>query len=345
MFNSAQVPDAFEPLPWQRPFWGSLQQARRSGRLHHALLITGLAGIGKAWFARALAQSLLCSQPDSAGTPCGECRNCHWLRVGNHPDYRILEPDPESKSGEIKIDAVRDLSQSESLSAQAGGYKLTVIAPAERMNHYAANALLKTLEEPTSSSLFVLLSTRPNALPATVRSRCQHIHFPVPAEDLALAWLTRRWSSDLDCLLTLRLANGAPLAALDLMDSDMLRRREALLNEFLELGRGGGNPVSCAAAWMKLDLPLLLDWMGAWVADMLRLEAGQGQARLTNPDHGGALAEQAGRVHAASLHRYWQRLTEARTQLSGSNLNPQLVLETLLSHWHYIGAREHHGRT
>ncbi len=265
--------------------------------------------------------------------------------MGNHPDYQVLEPDPESKSGEIKIDAIRELSLSESLSAHAGGYKLTVIVPAERMNHYAANALLKTLEEPTAYRLFLLLSARPNSLSATVRSRCQHTHIPAPPEDLALKWLRPRWRGEQDSLLALRLANGAPLAALALMGSEMLGHREDLLREFLELGRGGGNPVSCAAAWMKLDLPLLFEWMAAWVADILRLGAGQGQARLCNPDHGGALAEQAGRIEAAVLHRYWQRLTQARTQLSTSNLNPQLLLETLLSHWHYIGARGSHGRT
>lgn len=343
--NEAESGAGFEVLPWHHPVWERWQQARRRGHLHHALLITGTAGTGKAWFADMLARSMLCGNPGESGMPCGECRDCRWLRAGNHPDYRTLQPDADSKSGEIKIDAVRELAGGEALSAQSGGYKITLISPAERMNRYAANALLKTLEEPVASSLFVLISARPAALPATVRSRCQRLHLPLPDEALALNWLKPRCPEGSDDLLALRLANGAPLAALRLLSSDMLPRREDLLREFLQLGRGAINPVPCAAAWMKLDLPLLFEWMGTWVADILRLGAGQGEARLNNPDHAAALAEQATRLDAAALHRFWQRLVEARGQLDGSNLNPQLLLENLLTHWYDIGVHQPHGRT
>jgi DNA polymerase-3 subunit delta' len=330
--------NGFELLPWQAAAWERFLQARADGRLHHAYLISGPRGVGKRHFARAIGQALLCRQPDAEGRPCCRCKDCHLFQVGNHGDFRVLGPEEDSRSGEIKVDAIRALAAADGLSSQSGGYKTVVIDPAERMNAYAANSLLKTLEEPAPSSIYLLLTARPQSLLPTIRSRCQALPIAVPPEQLALQWLSARTQPGLDPLAALRLAGGAPLAALDLMQREELGRRADLLTAFLQLAAGRGDPVALAAAWTKLDLPLLFEWMGTWVADMLRLSTGHRAPRLTNPDRVGDLAQRAAVLDQELLHRYWRKLIQARRQLEVTNLQPQLLLESLLCEWSGIGA-------
>jgi len=321
----------FALLPWQQALWLKVMQARSAGRLHHALLIAGMRGMGKIRLARSLAHSLLCHSPDAGGIPCGTCRGCRLFQAGNHPDLHRVEPDPESKSGGIKIEAIRDLAQEGSLSAHSGGYKVVIIAPAERMNGPAANSLLKTLEEPTASTQMVLVTAHPGRLLATIRSRCQQLHLMPPPESKALAWLRERTGVE-DPLLALRLANGAPLEAERLLDPELLRQREQALDAFLALGEGRGDPVGTAGAWMKMDLPLLFEWLGGWVADILRLCSRHPTPRLNNPDRGEQLARLSAGMSPVQLHRFWQRVVET-AELLQTNLNPQLMLESLLAQW------------
>lgn len=322
---------AFELLPWQQPRWRKLLRAHRDGRLHHALLIGGIRGMGKMRLAWNLAHFLFCTNPQARGAPCGNCRGCQLFRAGTHPDFRLVGPDPESKSREIKIEAIRALVEQVSLSASAGGYRVAIIAPAERMNRHAANSLLKTLEEPVANTLIVLVTDHPGRMLPTIRSRCQQLHDQPPAEAVGLDWLRQRTGAD-DSLLVLRLANGAPMAAVALLSSELLQQRNDLLNEFFMLADGQGDPVKTAESWMKLELPLLFEWMSGWVADILRLESRHPAVRLSNPDRSGDLSRQAGRLDPVALHRFWYRVVEAREQLQ-TNLNPQLMLESLLAEW------------
>jgi DNA polymerase-3 subunit delta' len=329
----------FELLPWHLGPWKRFLGARSGGRLHHAYLVSGLPGVGKQQFARCMGQALLCRQPDAEGRPCGRCKDCHLFQVGNHGDFRRLQPDEDSKSGEIRVDAIRDLAAADSLSSQAGGYKTMVIEPADRMNLQAANSLLKTLEEPASSSIYLLLTARPQALLPTIRSRCQALPIAVPPETQARDWLSARACPGSDALAALRLAGGAPLAALALLEREEMAQRGALLQDFLRLSGGEGDPVALAAAWTKGDLPLLFEWMGSWVADMLRLGCGHEAPRLSNPDRAAELARSAALLDGALLHRYWRKLVQARRELQTTSLQPQLLLESLLCEWSGIGTR------
>jgi DNA polymerase-3 subunit delta' len=328
----------FSLLPWHQEAWSRVQQARAGGRLHHALLIVGMPGLGKLRLAEALARSLLCHQPGADGMPCGACRSCHLTAVGNHPDLHRVEPDPESKSGDIRVAAVREMTQAETLSAHSGGFKIVIIDPAERMNAHAANSLLKTLEEPTPSTLLFLVTARPGRLLATIRSRCQRLALTPPAEAGGLAWLREQGVTE-DPLPALRQAGGAPLEALALLEPERLARRTGALDRFLELARGRGDPVALAAVWMHWDLPLLFGWMSGWVADVLRLASGLPEPRLDNPDRAGALRALAAGADRVALHRYWARLIDAREQVGHTNLSPQLVLEQLLADWFELAGR------
>jgi DNA polymerase III subunit delta' len=320
--------------PWLDPYWRQLQRARGAGRLPHALLVAGPAGVGKRLLADLLAGSLLCGSPGPDGRPCGSCQDCRLLRAGTHPDLVRVGPDPEGKSDEIRVGSIRDLVESEGLTPTRGRQKVIAIDPADRMNPSAANALLKTLEEPAPGTLFCLVTERAYLLPATVRSRCQRLVLGLPDEGQALGWLAARIQAG-DAGLLLRLAHGAPLRALDLADQTLLARRDTAFDGFLAVGQGGRDPVAEAQAWGDLAPRVSLEWLGGWVSDLLRLAIASGAGYLSNPDKRAALLQLAGRLDPLAGHRYLQRVLRARAS-QDSPLNPQLLHESLLIDWAHV---------
>ncbi len=204
---------ADELPPWLHGAWQALLERHATGRLPHALLLQGQAGIGKHRLASRLARRLLCTAVDVAEEPCGECRGCRLVLSGAHPDWRRAEPDPEKRRPNIPVDAIRALIGFVSLSSQYGGCRVAVIGLGDAMNAAAANSLLKTLEEPPGECFLILVTARPARLPATLRSRCQRVDLRPPAEADALAWLRERVEAP-EALLAL--AGGAPYAALAL---------------------------------------------------------------------------------------------------------------------------------
>jgi DNA polymerase-3 subunit delta' len=316
-------------LPWHDGLWRRLQRARRSGRLPHALLVTGPAGVGKRRLVDFLARSLLCTDPSPEGFACGRCRDCLLLAAGTHPDRVEVGPDPDGKTDEIKVDRVRRLGETDALTAHRGGWKVILIDPAHRMNASAANSLLKTLEEPAAQTLICLISEQPARLPATIRSRCQTLNVPLPSEGEAVAWLDAR-RSDGDPRVLLHLAHGAPLAALALVDR--LAERERLFAGFLAVGCGERDPIAEAAAWSRSDLGLLLDWLSGWLSDLLRQASGHPAPRLINVDKAEPLARLAQMVPPAAAHRLLQRVLAARGA-QASTVNALMALESLLTDW------------
>lgn len=261
--------------PWLLSPWSALQGARRANRFPHALLLTGPLGVGKRLLVEALARSLLCPRTDARGFACGQCPDCLLLAAGTHPDLVRVGPDEETKSGEIRVDAIRALAGTEGLTAHRGGWKLILIDPAHRMNISAANALLKTLEEPAPSTLMCLVSEQPSRLPATIRSRCQALRLALPAEAEALAWLTPQVRG-LGAATLLHLAHGAPLRALELADPERLAARDKLFAGFVAVAQGQRDPLTEAAAWNEANPALLLDWLSGWLSDLLRLAGARG---------------------------------------------------------------------
>jgi DNA polymerase III subunit delta' len=323
-------------LPWHKDSWDLVNRARRAGRVPHALLVTGPFGVGKRQLVERLAHSLLCSRPDEQGLACGKCRDCELLAAGTHADYNKVGPDPQSKSDEIKVDAVRRLAESDGLTAHRGGYKVIVLDPAQNMNASSANSLLKTLEEPSPNTLLCLVCEQPGRLPATIRSRCQELKIPVPAEAEALAWLRGQTDSP-EVTILLRLAHGAPLKALVLADEARLPQREQAFAGFAEIAKGLRDPITEAAAWNKHDPAILLDWLSGWVCDLLRLASGHPSPELTNPDKSVTLRSLAEGLDSAAGHRYLRRVLAAR-ESAGTTINRLLLYESLLVEWAMIHA-------
>ena len=176
---------------WHVELWSRLQARRQRNALPHALLLCGPQGLGKRDFLRRFVRGLLCQHPDN-GDACGNCRSCLLFDAGTHPDYVALSfglrKDGVQRQ-DIVVDQIRELSARLATASQFGGWQIASIDPADAMNTAAANALLKTLEEPATQTMLILVADAPWRMPATIRSRCQRIDFQLPKHDEALAWL------------------------------------------------------------------------------------------------------------------------------------------------------------
>lgn len=325
-------------LPWQQSQWDKLNIVRKHGRLPHALLMTGPAGLGKLEFARLLGKSLLCESPDIQGMPCGSCKQCRLAAADSHPDIRDVTPEEGDKS--IKVDAVRELVNWSILSVAETRYRVFIIRPAETMGLAAANALLKTLEEPIQRTLLILISANPGKLLATIKSRCQQFAFVVPPAALAQAWLSERIGKDqAQSAALLRLARGAPLLARQMADSDELQSYNQLLKEFLLLTRSSAEPVKLAEQWQKQqELSVLLNYMKRWLTDIILLGNGAGMSGNSSIGPPGDLKTLTGKLDLTAVYKLLDSLFETERQLA-NNINPQLALEQLLLHWTYLNNR------
>ncbi len=291
-------------LPWQSEQWRRLGSATREGRLPHALLV---AGAGREHFCRALAAFLLCRQP-VADSACETCRSCGLLRAGTHTDF--LELRPREGSRQIKVEQIRGLGGFLAETAALGERKAVLIEPAEAMNPNAANALLKSLEEPSDDTYLLLAARAWGRLPATVASRCQRVALPLPGRAAARQWLLGYCEGEAAADEALRLAGGRPLLALRLAREDCARRRREWLEARAALGRGELSPQAfqrqVADAGVEATLGLLADGVRARIREL----ALAGDRRL-----GGAFAL------LDKLQGDRQRVRD------GANPNPQLGIE------------------
>lgn len=321
-----------EVMPWAEPLWQRLVTQARDQRLPHALLISGHTGIGKNEFVLALAHWLLCHQPQVL-RPCGQCRSCQLLSSNSHPDLVVLQPEEAGKP--IKVDQIRELTQFLHATAQQGGCRLVIMEPAEAMNISAANALLKSLEEPGQNTYLLLVSHQPGQLMPTIRSRCQRIDFPRPTMVVATEWLCQRLGlGDDKAEQLLRIAQYAPLQAADLYEGEQMQLRARLMKGLADILRGRENPLELAAALQKEDLLLLLDWMHSLVADIARLHTGAEASSLTNRDMLSMLRAIADKTRAEPLFAFADLLQSERVSLMERyNPNRQLLLEALFMRW------------
>jgi DNA polymerase III subunit delta' len=256
---------------WQTQQWQQIMQRRN---LPHALLLCGQVGIGKHDFAVELSQALLCSQPDEQQVACGKCPSCVWFAEGGHPDFRFISPEDAenaedapkkkiTKKSQISVTQIRQLIDYLSLSShQVNARRVILISPAETLNLASANALLKMLEEPPANTLFILVSSQPQRLLATIISRCQVIDMPLPVKVDAITWLNSQGINDAENALYY--AGGGPLLALQMAEDGGINTS---LIKNLTLG-AKLDAFTCAPLFLSIGMERAIEALQKWVFDL-----------------------------------------------------------------------------
>jgi len=320
-----------------------LQKALATENLPHAYLFYGTRGVGRFKTAQALTGALFCGS--GQGDACGDCSHCRQVGREEHPGLTVIRPvakkgekewvvDPDR--GAIRIDQIRELQKWFAVRSFVGGWRGCILDGAEKMNDAAANALLKTLEEPPPESLLVLVSPTRTQLPPTVVSRCQPLYFPpVPRteiEEILRANPGDRTSEDLS--LAAALSGGSVGRALH-MDPEWVsgERRQWIQGLMDTLGSGPeGSTVAFASDLAGSDRIMeVLDLFLMWYRDLVVYRGLGDTERLLNLD----LAEEIRRISENRDTMNWAEkvrvVQQARADLvSRSNLNTQLVMETML---------------
>lgn len=319
--------------PWLRPPFEQLVTSYQAGRGHHALLLQALPGMGGDALLYALCRYLMCRQPEGHKS-CGHCHSCQLMQAGTHPDYYTLVPD-KGKSA-LGIDAVREVNEKLYERSRLGGAKVVWISDAALLTDAAANALLKTLEEPPENTWFFLACQEPARLLATLRSRCRLYHLAPPAESYGLAWLEREVRLEQNALLAaLRLSANAPAAALELLEESRWASRQQLIQTLANVLTDGD--------WLTL-LPILnheqaavrLHWLASLLLDAQKRQ--QGIALVSNPDAWTLINQLAHALPASRLRAIARDVSACREQLlSVVGVNRELLLTERLLRWeHYL---------
>ncbi|MGO4302095.1 DNA polymerase III subunit delta' [Cupriavidus sp. RAF12] len=325
--------------PWQREDWQRLTALRE--RLPHALLLHGQQGIGKRDLALQFAQGLLCESPLADGQPCNTCGACHWFSQGNHPDFTVVRPEVLDAGAEVEGDAdggggkkrapskiirmeqVRALIEAVGVGTHRAGLRMVVVYPLDALQTEGANALLKTLEEPPPSTVFLLVTDRLDRVLPTILSRCRQFSVERPTPVDALAWLRSQGVADAEAQLAL--AGGSPLTALHAAEAEEQPLQRWLVGQ---LGAGAAfDALAAAEQLQKLPVPAVLGILQRWTYDLLALCLG-GSAVRYFPKEMAALGRCAGATDAHRLQAFAARLVSHRRN-ENHPLAARLVMESV----------------
>ncbi len=321
---------------WNNELWAALH--RHPSAPAGPLLLAGPQGVGKRAFARAVAQGVLCAAPQPGGAGCGVCTSCRLFAADSHPDFRLIEPivdegraemsegstdvaAPSTRGGSILVGQVRALSDFLVIASQFAGAKVVLIQPADSLHPSAASALLKTLEDPPTRTIFILVADHPQRLPPTIRSRCFRLNFPLPSREAGLDWLAAEGVEHPE--IELSQAGFAPLTAVERSKGNFPARRRTLSELLVS---SDADPAKLAAAVDPGELPLVCQLLQRWCYDLLSLRFA---ARVRyNPDYAEKLHRIADKADVHELLHLIQELGAAARALEHP-LNPRLVVEHL----------------
>ena len=312
-------------LPWLDAPFAAVRASAAAGRLPQGLLVQDAPGAGGLRLVKRIAQLVLCTAGEAA--PCGSCSSCQRVENGEHPDLLRIAPSEESKLQQITVDDIRQACEQLVMTSYEGRGSVAVIHPADAMNPNAANALLKTLEEPRPALHILLVTSRPSALPATVRSRCQLLKIAPPDRATVLAWLKAQrpsadWPAALDAV------GGAALDALD-ADPALLRQlRDDTWRALREAVQGTLDVLRTADAWSKDDLALRLNCIESYLTRRV-LEGPEITAQTAEMRVGAHLSGPDLDINIATALGLLDGVKELRQQASTS-LNKALLVERLL---------------
>ncbi len=319
--------------PWQSGLWNDLIKRHQQQGLPHALMFTGVWGIGKHALALQTARWLLCTRriEQQAGVACGECHSCRLWQAGNHPDF--MECKPEDGSRQIRIDGVRKLNEFLMQTPQISACQVVNLHPVEVLNANAANALLKTLEEPPGESFLLLETERLGSVMPTIRSRCQRLALATPPHQQAIDWMLANGCDPAAAEQALRMNQMAPIAALQWVQQQRHEQHQTWLQQLQQWSNGALPLDAMVTIWKNDELADVLAWLGQLAADLMRAHMGADTTQLLEPEVLGCF--DAATLQPAKLIALHDRINKALGQLqSGASFfNRQLLLESLMIEW------------
>ncbi|MBP6919818.1 MAG: DNA polymerase III subunit delta' [Candidatus Omnitrophica bacterium] len=304
-----------------------------------AYLFTGPAGVGKALTAAAFAKALNCLTPGASG--CDECVSCRKIDKDAHPDVHIVDSsaapggaadkDPE-EPGQIRIAQIRQLQEDINYRPYEGRKKVFIINNAHELNLESANAFLKTLEEPPSDSVIILITDRRSLLLPTILSRCRMVKF-YPLSRSALEQTLRRpreggaACSPKEAHFLAFFSEGSLGAALKLKERGIFEEKNKIIDLFCDSGRRLDDPVPAAS---RQDLSASFSILASWFRDIYLLKTGAGGQELIHADRAAELAEGARRYSFADLDRIFDLLSESALNV-GRNVNKKLLVSNMIA--------------
>jgi DNA polymerase-3 subunit delta' len=312
-----------DTLPWLQKPQQRLRTAFGAGRLPHSLLLLSVPGLGAEQLANWVTALALCESPGEG--PCDVCASCRLLRADTHPDVHAVRLEEDAQ--QIKVDQVRELIETLTLKSYRGGYKVGIIEGAEALNANGANAFLKTLEEPSSDTMLILIARPNHRLPATIVSRCLRLTLKPPSTETAIDWLEAHSKAAHQWGAALALAGGAPLLAMQL-DAEGLSALDAdMRRSIAELADGSVDITLLAERWLRSNPGVRITWLENWITQRVQASLGTETSHQT--------AEPV-RLPAALLkpkiRALFGLLDAARDlrRLASTGMNQQLALEALL---------------
>ena len=341
--------DIARNMPWAAKAWSVIQHRLVSDRLPHALLINGECGVGKRLWAETVAELLLCESPierqPGAPEPCGHCKQCELIAAGSHPDRRIYAPE---KSKMVRVDQIRALSAFAVASPQVAHHKVAIVDRADQLNINAANALLKTLEEPLPDVTLLLVQESGRPVLPTIRSRCQSLTIPVPSAEQAEAWLASRVSElpeenrpDAKVLAkSLMLAGNAPRLALEYATGEFPGLRDKAFEAFRQFMKGQVAVGEAAKEFKAIGMDNALWLFESWAADLARCAAG---GAPNDPEASDMLMFLARNNPPWRAHELLQQVRDSR-EASVYNASVELEATRLLMAWRDLMPRKRANR-
>ncbi len=298
--------------------------------LSHAYLFTGPEGIGRTTLARTFAQALLCEADER---PCGECHSCRRIAAGIHPDVWLVEP----QEGVLRVEQVREVTREASRRPVEASHRVFILTHMEQAHPAAANALLKTLEEPPAHVILVLTAPTEDTILPTLVSRCQVLALrPVREEDLVAALQERLGLDNARALLLARLSGGRPGSAMRAHeDTDFWEMRDKAFDLVATFAQNGSRWVRLQAAeqWAREDLERRLTFLSMLqliYRDILVLQEGKKEA-IRNVDREDMLQSWAEGLHREQVAAYLRRLMDTHEYMH-KNVNVRLALDVLFLH-------------